>query len=96
MTRRGRNSGPMHAWMDAATTEQQEQLAKLAKSSRRTLYQLSAGTRSASAEKAVVIERAASRVKGAAALPVLRRGDLCKACGQCEYARRCIDMEIAE
>jgi DNA-binding transcriptional regulator YdaS (Cro superfamily) len=88
----------LKAWMQAASTAQQDQLAKLAKTSRKTLYHLASGERNASAAKAIAIERAAGRVKGAVSLPLLRRGDLSPACAKCDYAQRCLaaDQEMVK
>jgi len=88
----------LRQWMKAASRTQQDALARLAKTSRQMLYQLSSKHRSASAAKAILFERAARRVPGAVALPELRRGDLCEACRTCDYARRCLamDKELSE
>ncbi len=80
----------LHFWMRAATTEQQEQLAKLAATSRKALYNLAEGVRQSSAAKAIAIEKAIKRVTGRKDLPQVSRGDLCEACRTCEYARRCL------
>lgn len=78
---------PLKHWMTIATTAEQTKLAKLAKTSRGYLYQLSNGHRDASAELAGRLQRAALQLKQAnPALPVLHRIDLCAACGRCEYA----------
>lgn len=79
-------------WMKAASTAQQEQLAKMANTSRKVLYHTSSG-RNTSAAKAILIEKAAARVKGAVALPQIKRTDLCATCRKCDYARTVAQME---
>lgn len=80
----------MKAWMSAATSQEQETLAKAINSSRGYLYQLSSGERTASAEKARAIELAATTIRRKnKSLPVLLRTDLCPACRECEYAKQC-------
>lgn len=74
-------------WMSAASLEQKEKLARLANTSLGMLYQLSAGDRKASSEKAIRIEKAAAKIGGG--LPPLTRMDLNETCRGCEYARAC-------
>lgn len=78
-------------WMAAATTAEQEQLAREAGTSRKYLYQLAAGARNASADMAARLEQASiglSRTsKGR--LPKLSRTNLCAACAQCPFAGGC-------
>jgi tryptophan synthase alpha subunit len=83
----------INRWMRAATTAQQEQLAKLAYTSRKAIYNIAEGVRGVSAAKAIVFEKAIRRVTGWRKLPVVTRGDLCAACKTCEYARRCIRQD---
>lgn len=78
--------------MAAATLEQKERLARLAGTSVGTLYQLSAGDRKASSEKAIQIEKAAAKL--GAGLPPLSRMDLNDACRGCEYARLCTKEKL--
>lgn len=79
------------AWMAAATRVEQEELADLAGTSRAHLYHLSTGRRVASADLARALELASKHLSAVSRerLAVLRREDLCPACGRCEYAKRC-------
>lgn len=77
----------MKDWLAKATKEEAEKLAKLANTSLGVLRQIAGGYRtsgvaSTTPETARAIEQAAKK------LPVdvvLERGDLCVACGKCEY-----------
>lgn len=86
----------INRWMRAATTAQQEQLARLASTSRKAIYNIAEGVRGVSAAKAIVFEKAIRRVAGWRYLPEVTRGDLCEACRTCEYARRCIRQDKAK
>ena len=76
----------MRRWWGKATPAQKRTLAKLAKTTVGTLHQLAGGYRTrgvvrASPELARRIEIASGGE--------LRRVDLCPACRQCEFAKRC-------
>lgn len=82
----------MKAWMQAATPEQQNDLAARAGTTRAYLYHLAGSFRDASAELAQRIERAAlamqQETKGA--LPAIYRTDLNGACRGCDFAHKCL------
>lgn len=80
------------AWMQAATPDEQEALAKRVGTSRAMLYHYSNGNRSASAERAAQIEEATTAMAKASKgrLPVVLRTDLASACRGCQYAQRCL------
>lgn len=82
---------PIKQWMKLATTYEQAQLAKKARTSRQVLYQLSNQVRTASPELAGRIEAAAKelRKKSKGRLPVLTRADISPVCGGCPYAQKC-------
>ena len=84
----------MKAWMALATVQQQDEMAKLAKTTRGMLYKY-VSNRKASSEKAALIEEATKemhkRTKGR--LPVIYRTDLSSACAACQFARKCIGMK---
>jgi hypothetical protein len=82
----------MKAWMLAATTEEQEALAERINTTRATLYQYASGHRTASAERAGVIERITADMHKASKgrLPRIYRTDLSDACLRCEYAQKCL------
>lgn len=79
------------AWMAAASKEEQQELATLAGTSRGQLYQLSSGRRTAGPDLARSIELASRQMAKVTRgrLKVLKRTDLCPACGACEYATGC-------
>jgi DNA-binding transcriptional regulator YdaS (Cro superfamily) len=87
-------TSPIKQWMLAASVQEQEEMAKLAGTSRGTLYQY-VSNRKTSSERAIAIETATKemnkRTKGR--LPVLYRTDLSSACGACHFARKCIGMK---
>lgn len=77
-------------WMRLATAGEQAELASIAGTSRGHLYQLSSGERRAGPELARRIENASKRMRKLNRdLPVLRRTELCPACGECEIVKRC-------
>lgn len=78
-------------WMKLATTYEQTELAKGARTSREYLYQLGNGVREAGPETAGRIEAAAKKLRRASKgrLPELTRADLSSVCGQCPYAIKC-------
>lgn len=84
----------MKDWMQKASTKEQLELARRAKTSRPYLYVLSndasGHSREAQPLLAARIERAsmAMREKNPKLPPILRT-DLNSACRQCEYAKRC-------
>lgn len=89
----------LYAWMRLATTEEQEELATAAGTSRLYLYQLASDnptvTREASPDLARRIELAAEpiRKRSKRRLPKLLRTDLNSACRACEFAQRCLGRE---
>lgn len=87
----------MKLWMQAATTEQQTELATRAGTSRQYLYHLSADpdkayARDAEPELAARIEEAslAMRKESKDVLPAIYRTDLNKACRGCQFALKCL------
>lgn len=83
-------------WMRLATSEQQQQLAAEAGTSRQYLYKL-ANTRakyarSAKASLAAALERVSHRLAAFTnrSLPKLYRTDLNETCRDCPYAKRCL------
>lgn len=88
-----KNPTPIKTWMTLATTAQQEQLAALLGSSRATLYQYSNLERGVSATRAIALEKATTKMakitKGR--LPVVLRTETSEACGQCEFAKKCLE-----
>lgn len=79
----------LNQFMSTASTKEQERLALLAKTSRGHLYHISCGNRDASADLARRLEHASRKLNASnPALPIIYRGDLCAACGKCEFARR--------
>ena len=84
------NENPMHAWMTLATSGEQAELASLAGTSRAHLYQLSAGERTTSAALAGRLASASRALRQRnKKLSPLRRSELCPACAECEFAKRC-------
>lgn len=85
----------MTDWMAVASGGEQEQLARMAGTSRPYLYKLAAGGRVASAEKAADIEAAAEKLRALnQTLPRLLRTDLCPACAGCPFALQCLQGRI--
>lgn len=84
----------LKTWMHAASTKEQQELARRAKTTRAYLYVLANSTsehsREARPSLAARIERAvvAMREKNAK-LPVVTRTDLNTDCRNCEYAKAC-------
>ena len=78
----------LRRFMAAATTAQQEALARASSTSRSYLYALSSGTRTASADLAADIERGSKKLRRAhTRLPLVLRTDLCPACARCELVK---------
>lgn len=80
-------------WMDRATPEQKKQLAAMANTTLGALRQAAGawrtdGVPSLTPEFARRIELAAANIKDPE-LPKLRREQLCIACSNCEYAKKC-------
>lgn len=82
----------MKLWMQAASTEQQFELAKRAQTSRMYLYHLAGGFRDASAELAQRIEKASAEMhkESRGKLPRIYRTDLNAACRGCDFALKCL------
>lgn len=81
----------MKKWMAAATVAEQEELAKLAVTSRAYLYQIAIGHRIAQAELAGRLETAAATLrKRNKHLPKLLRTELALVCEGCPYAKKCL------
>ena len=79
-------------WMAAATMAERVRLASLAKTTVGSLTQVAGGYRTAGKpstgpELARRIEIASARL-ARDGLPVLKREDLCAACGKCEYVKQ--------
>lgn len=85
-------------WMKAATVEEQERMASLLGTSRNMLYQVSGGFKPVSPERAAKIERIAAgmHIDSAGRLPLIYRTDLVAACHACQFARRCLGLEIVD
>lgn len=81
----------MKKWMAAATTGEQEQLAKLAGTSRDYLYQVASGHRTPLTKLAGRIEAAAKEIRKVSKgrLPELLRTDLSPVCAECPFAPKC-------
>lgn len=80
----------MKRFMDAATPEEKDRLAELAKTTKGQLYQLVGGHRNCGPDLAKRIELGADKLRAKnPALPPLSRLDLCAACRACEYAKAC-------
>jgi len=82
----------MKIWMQAASPEQQSDLAKRSGTSRPYLYHLAGGFRDASAELAQRIEKAALDMhrETRGKLPKVYRTDLNAACRGCDFAHKCL------
>lgn len=83
---------PLKQWMRLATTYEQVQLARKARTSREYLYQLGNDVREPSPEIAGRIEAAAKELRKSSKgrLPALTRADLSPVCGGCPYALKCM------
>lgn len=79
----------LKTWMAEATTEQQQELAQAAGTSRQYLYQAGSGHRTPSAALGGAIEAATRRMAKRTGLPVVTRGDLVPACAGCSYFKQC-------
>lgn len=80
----------MQDWMTAASETEQENLALLAKTSRRYLKKLASGEKHASAALAGDIAEAVHVLRMYNdRLPRVLRTDLCAACAACPYALGC-------
>lgn len=85
-----REINAVKAWMEAASTDEQNALADAAGTSRGHLYHLATGRRICSADLGKRLEIAADAMRAYNPdLPRLKRTDLCPACAACEYARKC-------
>lgn len=88
----------MKAWLKLATVKEQEELAKLAGTSRQLLRQLAHADktwgRNASADLAQRIAAASigMRRSSKGRLPLLQVTDLSPACARCEFAKRCLGL----
>jgi len=87
---------PLKIWMAAATPDEQELLAQRVNTTRGMLYQYSGGHRSASADRAIAIEKATAAMHRASKgrLPRIYRTDLSAACRSCEFAARCLGEAV--
>lgn len=79
-------------WMRLATPDEQEALAKGAKTSRAMLYHVANGNRKFAPTKAIQIERTSAKMHQASRgrLPKLYRTDMAAACAECEFALKCL------
>jgi len=82
----------MKLWMQAASPEQQFELAKRAETSRQYLYQLAGGFRDASPALARKIEAASALMhkETRGKLPKIYRTDLNPDCRACDFAQKCL------
>lgn len=83
----------MRRWLEAATRDDLDKLAKLAKTTVGTIRQLSGayrtgGVPSATPELARRLDIASQKM-ARADLPPIAREELCPACSECEYAKSC-------
>jgi hypothetical protein len=86
-------NNPLKNWMQLATGAEQQALADAAcNGSRPYLYQLANGHREASPKVGALIERHTAKVnrESDGRLPVVWRVDLVSACGECEFAKKCM------
>jgi len=74
--------------LSGLTPGEREKLAKRVGTSVEVLRSYANGRRSASAARAIAIEKAAARLGHD-----VPRGSLCEACRTCEYARACLKKE---
>lgn len=84
---------PLRLWLSAATDTEKQALADASCSgSVNMLHQYAGGHRLPSAEKAILIERAANKLTARARgrLPGVMRTDLSAACAGCEFAKKCM------
>lgn len=79
-------------WMKAATPEEQQLMADALGTSRGMLYQISGGHATVSAERGILLERAAARMhrESKGRLPLIYRTDMVEACRQCDFAQKCL------
>lgn len=84
-------------WMRLASTEEQEQLAKLAGTKRPYLYHLAgeknkAYKREPMPKLAIALEAASAvlRKQSKGRLPLIYRTDLVTACRECSFAQKCL------
>lgn len=85
---------PLKVWMLKATPHQQQRLADAAcNGSRAYLYQIANDHVNPSSATAGAIERATEELhyETDGDLPIVWRVDLNKTCGQCEFAKRCME-----
>jgi hypothetical protein len=83
----------MREWLECATRDELDKLARYAKTTVGTIRQISGGYRtdgaaSTTPEVARSIELASTKLLREG-LPLIPRESLCPACAQCEYAKRC-------
>lgn len=81
----------LQSWLQAATIPERNKLIKFAKTSLGGLRQLAGAYRTkgkirATPEVAAAVEKAAAKIHHEG-LPVIKREDLCPACGKCELAK---------
>ena len=80
---------PLRAWLRAATPTLAARLAKLAKTSVKTLQNMAAGHRGGSAEAAVRISKASAiLVLKGEATHAIDQASICPACRQCPHYQR--------
>lgn len=90
------NTNALHSWMRAASTTEQEELARRAGTSRAYLYAMSNPSakyhREPRPELAIRIEHAADemRKESKGRLPRVWRTDLNQHCRECKFAQRCL------
>lgn len=89
-------SNALHAWMRAASTVEQEELARRAGTSRAYLYAMANPSakyhREPRPELAIRIEHASAEMRreSKGRLPYVLRTDLNKHCRECKFAQKCL------
>jgi len=86
-TDKGSTMNRLRAWLTKGSAEEKRTLATLSGISTAMLDQYAGEHRKPSATAARKIELASARMAKTHELPVIRRQDLCEACGRCEYAK---------
>jgi hypothetical protein len=75
-------------WLENATAEEVDKLAKLAKTSPAYLRHIALERRQPSAHVAGQIEKSTAQM-GRTGLPIVLRGDVNKTCNSCPYYKQC-------
>jgi hypothetical protein len=84
----------VHAWIDAASTEELAELTAALGSSPATLYQLSQGVRSASPARALQLELVTQAMRESnKKLPALVCGDASEVCRRCPHFAKSVGKD---